>query len=86
LDKAEALLLQAQKAGNAQSAYQLHILYSTMVGKKNTVKAYRFLNKAVCMGVTHFEAMNNYFKANFEILSPVFAEIRKPPQEMNSRE
>lgn len=68
LDKSEALLLKAYKAGNAQSAYQLHILYSTMATKKNTVKAYRYLNKAVLLGVTNFEAMNNYFRANYEVL------------------
>jgi len=76
LDKSEALLLKAYKAGNAQSAYQLFVLYSTMGTKKNTVKAYRFLNKAVNMGVTHFEAMNKYFKEHYEILQPVFAAIR----------
>lgn len=73
LDAAEEFLLKAYKAGNAQSAYQLHLLYSTMAGKKNTVKAYKYLNKAVCMGVTHFEAMNKYFKDNYEILQAVFA-------------
>jgi hypothetical protein len=56
-----------------------------MAGKKNTVKAYKYLNKAVTMGVTHFEAMDKYFKENYDILQAVFAEIRKPPAEMNSR-
>jgi hypothetical protein len=56
-----------------------------MATKKNTVKAYRYLNKAVLLGVTNFEAMNNYFRENYDVLSGVFAEIRKPPAEMNSR-
>jgi TPR repeat protein len=47
LDKAEELLLQAAKAGNGQSAYQLFIMYSSFPTKKNTIKAYRMMNKSV---------------------------------------
>lgn len=85
LDKSEAMLLKAHKLGNAQSSYQLFLLYSMMPTKKNTVKAYRFLNKSVNLGVTNFEQMNNFFRENFDILSPIFAEIRKPPADLTSR-
>jgi hypothetical protein len=57
-----------------------------MEGKKDVVKAYRFLNKATTLGVTNFEQMNKYFRENFDVLAPVFAEIRKPPQDMNSKQ
>lgn len=86
LDKSEELLLTSAKAGNGQSCYQLYILYSTMGNKKNTVKAYRFLNKALQLGVTHFEESEKYFKANFDVLSPVFQEIRKPPADLNGKD
>jgi TPR repeat protein len=85
LDKAEAMLLKAQKEGNAQSAYQLYILYSSFPGKKDIVKAYRFLNKSVQLGVTNFDQQDKYFKENFDVLKPVFAEIRAPPAEMTDR-
>lgn len=79
------MLLKAQKMGNAQSAYQLFILYSTFPGKKNTVKAYKYLNKSVQLGVTNFEQQDKYFKDNFDVLKSVFAEIRAPPADMNER-
>ena len=71
--------------GNAQSAFQLYLLYSSMEGKKDVVKAYRYLNKAMTLGVTNFEQMNAYFRDNFDVLAPVFGEIRKPPQDMTSK-
>ena len=51
----------------------------------DVVKAYRFLNKAVSLGVTYFEEMNNFFKANYEKLSPIFIEMRKTPSDMTGR-
>ena len=57
-----------------------------MEGKKDVVKAYKYLNKAMTLGVTNFEQMNKYFKDNYDTLSPVFVEMRKPPQEMNSKQ
>lgn len=56
-----------------------------MPTKKNTVKAYRYLNKACQLGVTMFEEQDKFFKANFEILQAVFAEIRKPPEDQKDR-
>ena len=56
-----------------------------MEGKKDVVKAYRYLNKAMTLGVTNFEQMNAYFRDNFDVLAPVFGEIRKPPQDMTSK-
>lgn len=60
-------------------------MYSSMPTKKNTVKAYRFLNKSICLGVTHFDVISKFFAENFDILSPIFIEMRKPPAEMTSR-
>ena len=60
-------------------------MYSSMPTKKNTVKAYRMLNKAVNLGVTHFETMDKFFKDNFDICKPIFAEIRPPPAELTGR-
>jgi len=80
LDKAEELLLKAAKAGNGQSAYQLFIMYSSFPTKKNTIKAYRMMNKAVQQGVTHFEVMDKYFKENFDVLRLIFNEFRKAPE------
>jgi TPR repeat protein len=85
LNKAEQMLLQAYKAGNGQSAYQLFIMYSSMPTKKNTVKAYRYLTKSIQLGVTHFDVISKFFAENFDILSPIFVEVRKPPAEMTSR-
>ena len=86
LNKSEQFLLKAQKVGNAQSAFQLYLLYSSMEGKKDIAKAYRYLNKAMTLGVTNFEQMNAFFRDNFDVLAPVFAEIRKPPQDMTSKQ
>ena len=86
LDKSEKLLLQASKEGNGQSAYQLFIMYSSVPSKKNTIKAYRFINKAVQLGVTHFEEMDKFFKANFDVLKPEFAKIRTPPESLTGKQ
>lgn len=86
LNKSEQFLIKAQKVGNAQSAFQLYLLYSSMEGKKDIAKAYRYLNKAMTLGVTNFEQMNAFFRDNFDVLAPVFAEIRKPPQDMTSKQ
>ena len=41
VDKAEEMLLSAAKLGNAQSNFQLFMLYSNVEEKKDLVKAYR---------------------------------------------
>lgn len=79
LDKAETMLLRAAKMGNGQSNFQLFMLYSQYVEKKDVVKAYRQLTKAVFRGVTFFDQLHGYFKENFETLAPVFCELRAPP-------
>ena len=79
LDKAEEMLIQAAKMGNGQSNFQLFTLYSTVESKKDPVKAYKQIIKAVHRGVTFFEQLHGYFKENIEALSPVFCEIRSPP-------
>jgi len=55
LDKAEAMLIKAAKMGNGQSYFQLFTLYSTVEAKKDPVKAYRQMIKAVLNGVTFFD-------------------------------
>lgn len=82
LDKAESLLKQAYKLGNAQSAFQLHLLYKDGA-KKDIVKAYHYLTRAVECGVTFFEEMNAFFKEHFEVLCPVYLEMKKPPTSVN---
>ena len=86
LDKAESLLLGAERQGNAQSAYQLFVLYSKFAPKQDVVKAYRFLNKAIRLGVTVFEETDKFFKQHYDQLAPVFVEYRRCPPEMNSRQ
>ena len=54
-DKAIKLLNEAAKMGNAQSNFQLFLLYSQVEEKKDIVLAYKHLNKAVCRGVTFFD-------------------------------
>jgi len=54
LKKSETLLLKTAKAGNGQSCFQLYVMYANMPSMKNVEKAYRFLNKALQLGVTHF--------------------------------
>lgn len=61
-------------------------MYSSIPTKKNTIKAYRFINKAVQLGVTHFEAMDKFFKGNFDVLKAEFAKIRAPPEGLNGRQ
>ena len=81
LDKAEEMLLRAAKMGNGQSNFQLFALYSgSDESKRDVVKAYRQLTKAVTRGVTYFDQLHAYFKENFEVLGPVFCEIRNPPE------
>lgn len=61
------------------------MLYSKFEPKKDIVKAYRFLNKAVRYGVTYFEETHKFFCENFDALAPVFTKDRNTPVEMNSR-
>lgn len=79
VEKAEANLLRAAKAGNGQSNFQLFMLYSTVEEKKDLVKAYRQLNKSVSRGVTYFDQLHSFFKENFDVLAPIFCELRAPP-------
>lgn len=83
LDKAEAMLIKAAKKGNGQSNFQLFTLYSTVEVKKDPVKAYRQIIKAVNNGVTFFDQMHAYFKENIEVLGPVFCEFRAPPSSVD---
>jgi TPR repeat protein len=76
LNKAEAHLLKAHKAGNGQSSFQLFLLFSNTI-KKDVKKAYLFLHKAVQLGVNYFEQMTKYFKDNYDVLAPVYSEIKK---------
>ena len=64
--------------GNAQSNFQLFLLYSLVEEKKDVVLAYKHLIKAVNRGVTYFEQMNTFFKTNYDVLAPVFLETKKP--------
>ena len=79
VDKAEEMLLKAAKKGNGQSNFQLFMLYSQYEEKKDPVKAYRQLLKAVGRGVTYFDQLHNYFKENIAALGPVFCTIKAPP-------
>ena len=80
LNKAEEMLLKAAKSGNGQSNFQLFALYSGEdQSKRDLVKAYKQLMKAVTRGVTYFDQLHNFFKENFEALAPTFCEIRNPP-------
>jgi hypothetical protein len=56
-----------------------------MPTKIDIVKAYKYLNKSVNLGVTNFEQMNKFFRDNYDVCSKIFIDIRKPPAEMNSR-
>jgi hypothetical protein len=47
-------------------------------------KAYIFMHKAVTRGVTFFDQMHNYFKENYDVLMPVFIEMKKPPTTVDS--
>jgi hypothetical protein len=73
------MLLKAAKMGNAQSSFQLFMLYSTVEEKKDLVKAYKQLFKSVMRGVTYFDQLHSFFKENFAVLAPVFCELRAPP-------
>lgn len=84
-DKAEESLLRAAKLGNAQSNYQLYLLYSKTEGKKDVVKAYKHLLKAISMGVTFFDELTKYFKENYDVLLPVFCEMKQPPETVDRK-
>lgn len=86
LNKAEELLLKANKMGNAQSSFQLYMLYSQQHAKIDAKKAYKFLTKACQRGVTYFEQLHKYFVEFQEILGPVFSEIRKIPNTVTDKE
>ena len=55
------------------------MLYSETEEKRDPVKAYRQLLKAVGRGVTYFDQLHNYFKDNIATLGPEFCTIRAPP-------
>ena len=83
LDKAEQMLLKAAKAGNGQSNFQLFMLYSTVEEKKDLVKAYQQLTKAVNRGVTYFDQLHSFFKENYDVLAPAFFALRPPPESVD---
>jgi hypothetical protein len=78
LEKAIEMLKKAAKMGNAQSNFQLFLLFSREEEKKDPRIAYKHLIKAVTMGVTFFDEMNAYFKDNYDLISPDFIKVRKP--------
>ena len=78
LDKAIEYLMKAEKFGNSQSSYQLFIIYGQEETHKNATKAYKHLEKAVLGGLSFFDIFNEYFKANFDELLPVFIANRNP--------
>jgi TPR repeat protein len=78
LDKAVEMLKRAAKLGNAQSDFQLFLLYSREEEKKNAALAYKHLARAVSMGVTFFDQMHEYFKDNYDALAEQFLKVRKP--------
>ena len=49
-----------------------------MEEKKDVVKAYKCLTKAVTRGVTYFDELNKFFKDNYDVLAPYYLETRKP--------
>ena len=77
LDRAIELLTRAAKLGNAQSNYQLFHLYSSVEEKKNPALAYKNLVKAVSMGVTFFDVLNQFFKDHYDVLAEDFVKSRK---------
>lgn len=83
LDKAEDMLKKAYRMGNAQSAFQLHLLYKESA-KKDVVKSYHYLSRAVESGVTFFEDFNAFFKENYDVLAPVFIAQKKPPASVDT--
>lgn len=77
--KAVELLTRAAKTGNAQSSYQLAILYINEEGEfKNIKKAYHYFEKALIYGVSFFEEFHGLFIANFDELSTIFLTTKKP--------
>lgn len=78
LDKAEANLIKAYKAGNSQSAFYLHLLYRDGE-KKDVQKAYKYLARAVEMGITYFDQLHKFFTENYDVLAPAFIALKKPP-------
>jgi len=74
LDKSIELLNKAAKMGNAQSNFQLFLLYSREEEKKDVKLAYKNLSKAVQLGVTYFDQLNEFFKDNYDVLAPIFLE------------
>jgi hypothetical protein len=56
-------------------------LYSREEDKKNPVLAYKHLTRAVTMGVTFFDQLNDYFKDNYDTLMETFIRARKPGED-----
>ncbi len=76
--KAIENLVKADKRGNGQSSYQLYKIYTEEAEVKNMTKAYHYLTKALITGVTYFDEMQTFFSANYDELSKVFIEQKKP--------
>ena len=49
-----------------------------MEEKKNPALAYKHLVKAVSMGVTFFDVLNQFFKDHYDVLGEEFVRNRKP--------
>jgi TPR repeat protein len=79
VDKAVEYLSKAEKFGNSQSSYQLFVIHSQEEAPhRSATKAYKHLEKALLAGLTFFDVLDQYFKANFEELLPVFIANRAP--------
>jgi len=57
-------------------------VYSIEGPKKDPVKAYKYVIKAVLRGVTFFDEMHAYFKENYKVLAPVYITMKKLPSEL----
>jgi hypothetical protein len=57
-----------------------------MEPKKDVKKAYLYLTKAIMLGVTYFDNMTKFFKENYEVLAPVFVELKKHESGMDQKQ
>jgi len=87
VEKAIEYLTKAAELGNGQSLYQLFMIYSGKDGQeawlKNPTKAYGYLIDSMLRGVTYFDEIVAYFKANYDELAPLFVKQKSLPIEIN---
>jgi len=62
----------------------LFLVHSIDGPKKDPIKAYKYIVKAVLRGITFFDETHAYFKENYKMLAPVYIAMKKIPADIGA--